>query len=466
MIIAAALILMAGQAFGQAKYVFYFIGDGMGVNQVNLTEMFMAASQGEWGCGQLCFTGFPVASVATTWSFNSEVTDSAASGTALSTGHKTNNGNIGVDSENNPLVTMAEIAKQKGKKVGIVTTVGANHATPAAFFGHQANRNMYDELLLDMAAADFDFYAGSDLLKNKKDNRRFEDGKKILEDAGYTFAGSVDEYKAKSADAKKMVMVPDGGNYICYAIDRHNAQDKSKIISLKDLVESSLDFLTKDKKSKGFFLMAEGGKIDGSCHGNDAATAIQEIIDFDEAIQVAYNFYLKHPKETSIIVTADHETGGFVLGPKKPEHLAILANQKVSEGTLTTLLKEQMKAKGKTPMTWEEVKAFFAENLGLWDSIEVSPENELNLFQIYIATIAKRESGNVSDEYGYNHDASIVSAAVDLFDSLAGARFTTGGHSAGYTPVYAIGVGQEKFLEKTDNAKIGQKIIEIINKAK
>ena len=154
------VLLTSGMAYAQqAKYVFYFIGDGMGVNQVNGTEMYLAEQEGRIGVKPLLFTSFPVASMATTFSATNSVTDSSAAGTALATGAKTYNGAIGMDDNKSVLQSVAERAKKSGKKVGVTTSVSVDHATPAAFYAHQPDRGMYYEIALDLPKAGFDFYA-------------------------------------------------------------------------------------------------------------------------------------------------------------------------------------------------------------------------------------------------------------------------------------------------------------------
>ena len=128
------------------KYVFYFIGDGMGLNQVVATEYYMRSCKGELGITPLGFAQFPYTGIATSYSGDSDVTDSAAGGTALASGKKTYNGAIGVDMEGNPVTSIAEMAHQKGVKVGIATSVTINHATPASFYAHQRSRNDYYEI--------------------------------------------------------------------------------------------------------------------------------------------------------------------------------------------------------------------------------------------------------------------------------------------------------------------------------
>ena len=136
------LVLLALSAHAQrAKYVFFFIGDGMGLNQVNTTEMYLGEQNGRIGTQPLTFASFPVAGMATTYSATNSITDSAAGGTALATGSKTYNGAIGVDPDKQTLTSVAEQAKRAGRKVGVTTSVSIDHATPASFYAHQPALN-------------------------------------------------------------------------------------------------------------------------------------------------------------------------------------------------------------------------------------------------------------------------------------------------------------------------------------
>ena len=192
------LFLLAGVCTyaQQAKYVFFFIGDGMGVNQVNTTEMYLAAGQGCIGVEKLMFGSFPVAGIATSFSASNPITDSAAGGTALATGSKTYNGAIGVDAGKRSLRSIATRAKASGKKVAVLTTVGINHATPAAFYGHQPDRGMYDELAKELPASNFDFFAGAGILRSGDKAVSLEP---VIEEGGYAIAHGMDEYAAKQA---------------------------------------------------------------------------------------------------------------------------------------------------------------------------------------------------------------------------------------------------------------------------
>ena len=442
------LLLGLGAMAQTPKYVFYFIGDGMGTNQVQLTEMYLASIQGELGIKPLCFTQFPVATMSTHYSGSSDVTDSAASGTALATGVKTKNGRLGLDLDGNRVPNLAEMAKAAGKKVGIVTTTGVNHATPGAFEAHQPDRGMYYEIGQDMIANGFDFYGGAALYG---ENSRPETPlRPQFEAAGYTICNP-QQFQAGWKDMKKVLMLPGEGQAITYSIDTVNdtPEHQPDHVTFKQLVESAVTFLMKDNK-KGFFLMAEGSEIDHACHSHDAATCIQEVIDFDEGIQVAFEFYKKYPKQTLIVVTADHETGSLTLSPRNPGDLARLQAQKHSMNVLSSILRTRMEER-QSAFSWEEIKEFLSQELGLWTNISMRWEDEKLLRDIYEETVAKRKSGSVKDLYADN--AKIVSAAIGILNNRSRV-YWVGSHSAGYTPVYAIGPGSELFTHKTDNAEV------------
>ena len=448
-------VLLAGMASAQtAKYVFYFIGDGMGVNQVNGTEMYLAEQEGRIGAKSLLFTSFPVASVATTFSATNSVTDSSAAGTALATGSKTYNGAIGMDDQKQPLQSVAAQAKAAGKKVGVATSVSVDHATPAAFYAHQPDRDMYYEIATDLPKAGFDFYAGGGFLKptTTADKKEAPSIFPIIEAAGYTVARGLQEYQAKASDAGKMVLIQKEGaapDCLPYAIDRQEGD-----LSLAEITQSAIDFLTKGK-DKGFFLMVEGGKIDWACHGNDAATVFHEVVDMDNAIRVAYEFYKKHPKETLIVVTADHETGGLGLGtgPYKL-NLKVLDAQKQSQDELSraiTNLRRMRKV-----INWEEMKEFLGEKMGFWKELPLNWEQEKMLRDAYEDSFVKKHV--VFEESLYAKTEPLAVAAKKVMSQLAYLGWCSGGHSAGYVPVYAIGAGSKLFMGKMDNTDIPKRI--------
>lgn len=439
----------------QAKYVFYFIGDGMGVNQVNGAEMYLAEQEGRIGVKPLLFTTFPAGTMATTFSATNSVTDSSAAGTALATGEKTYNGAVSMDDDKNVLSTVAERAKKAGRKVGIATSVSVDHATPAAFYAHQPNRSRYYEIALDLPKAGFDFYAGSGFLKptTTADKKEAPNVFPIIEEAGYTIARGLDEYKEKAADAKKMILIQkEGAEPSClpYAID-HEEGD----LTLPEITESAVSFLSKGNK-KGFFLMVEGGKIDWACHSNDPVTVFEEVIDLDNAVRVAYEFYKKHPKETLIVVTADHETGGMGLGIGKYElHLKSLLNQKQSQDLLSKAITDLRKDKaGKA--SWNEIKDLLTEKMGFWKEQPLTWEQEKMLRDEYEQSFVKNKV--VFEESLYARTEPLAAAARKVMSQIAMVGWTSSSHTAGYVPVFAIGAGADLFTGKMDNTEIPKRI--------
>lgn len=451
----ALVLLSCNWSFAQqAKYVFYFIGDGMGVNQVQGTELFQGEMKGEIAIEPLCFTQFPVSTVATTFSATNGVTDSAAAGTALATGNKTKNGAIGVLKDlETPVNSVAVWAKNSGRKVGVATSVSVDHATPAAFYAHEAGRGSYYNIGADLYAAGFDFYAGSDFMEpDNKEDKSAKNLYKMADEYGYSIARGYNDYTKKSAKADKMILFQSeeasskDRSAIPYAIDR-----TEKDLTLEEITRSAIDFLSKDL-SKGFFLMVEGGKIDWACHSNDAATAFREVQDLDKAIRQAYEFYKQHPDETLIVVTADHETGGIVLGTGEYRlNLKALDNQKMSESGFTKVL-NTLRKKYKNNVPWESVKTALKEDFGFWDEIKLSEEQEKRLVNVYENTLKGQNAKMEKSEYA--RDEALAAEAKRIVSEIALIGWTSGGHSAGYVPVFAIGAGAENFSGRLDNTQI------------
>lgn len=453
------LLVLSGYA-QQAKYVFYFIGDGMGVNQVQGTELYRGELEGKIGITPIWFTQFPYATTATTFSATNGVTDSAAAGTALATGNKTQNGTIGMKQDLQTEVSSVAVwAKNKGCRVGVTTSVSVDHATPAAFYAHDPSRGSYYKIGTDLYKAGFDFYAGSDFIDpNNKDNKdgNSENLYTMAEKNGYTIARGYKDYLKKCKKADKMILFQSekasekDRTAIPYAIDRTKDD-----LTLADITRSAINFLSKDL-SKGFFLMVEGGKIDWACHSNDAATAFHEVADMDEAVKVAYEFYSQHPDETLIVVTADHETGGFVLGTGAYKlNLQVLKNQKVSESGFTRILNE-LRKKYNNNVSWEKVQQALKENFGFWDKVKLNEKQEERLLAKYNNTFKSKEAKLEKSEYA--QDEPLAAEAKRIIDEIALVGWTSGGHSAGYVPVFAIGAGADLFQGRIDNTEIPIKI--------
>lgn len=431
------------------KYVFFIIGDGMGVNQVLGTQMYVAEKEGKIGRKELSFTSFPQTTIASTYSQYNAVTCSAASGTALACGEKTKNGAIGMDSLlSKPLFSVAQKLRQKGKNVGIVTSVSIDHATPAAFYAHQPHRSMYYDIALDAAKSDFDFFGGAGFLQLQKDTNSVN-VLTILQDSNYFIAKGIEEY---NRNHEKIVLLQDfEKENLDFAIDREN-QD----LSLSNLVSSALDFLTKE--DNGFFLMIEGGLIDWACHSNDAATVFAEVEDLSNTMNEVLRFYHQHPDETLIILTADHETGGLSLGTGDYQlNLSVLQNQKKSAYKLNEMFNQMAKEKGEN-ICWEDVKTFLEDNFGFWKNVELTKEETNELRNIFEKRFLLHQ--NTQQQTLYLNGEQLISQSVKILNKKANIGWSSYGHSAGFVPVFAIGLGAEKIQGIMDNTDFYQLLTE------
>ncbi len=433
------------------KYIFLFIGDGMGISQVNNAEVFLQATTSK--DAKLSFTTFPEVGIATTFAANRYITCSAAAGTALATGSKTNINFIGVGPTKDTLHTVAEKLKQKGFGVGVITSVSVDHATPASFYAHVDDRNKYYEIGTHLAKSQFDFLAGSTLLSPNGSKGNLYT---LIEKAGYTiFIGpnKGDSVANSKAPALWLASKDSSMNSLVSAIDRRGGE-----VTLPQLTKAAISKL--EKKGK-FFLMAEGGKIDWSCHSNDAASTVREVIDFSDAIQVALEFYKKHPKQTLIVITADHETGGFSLGNganKYDSYIKRLAEQKVSYDTLINVVEREVlnlpDAANRFDLALEVLKA----KTSLGDSakgLKLSKVDVELLKSAYNETI----NGRQEPKPLYSKSSKFVSTAVGLLNKKAGIGWTSGTHTGTPVPVFAIGCGANQFGSFIDNTDIPNRIL-------
>ena len=448
------LFALTLSAQGKAKYVFYFIGDGMGVNQVNAAETYLGALQGRIGIQPLCFPSFPYSAFVNTQSATNGVTDSAAGGTALACGQKTKNGTLGMLKDLTTSVSsIADWARNSGAAVGITTSVAIDHATPAAFYAHVKERHEQYTIGKQLVESANDFYAGSDF--TIPTDPEYPNGPTLYEEAnakGFTISRGYADYQKRAANAKKMILLQSeeaskADRYsIPYALDRKDGD-----LTLTDITRAGIDFLMKKQGEKnGFFMMIEGGKIDWACHANDLAF-IPELIDMDNAVKVAYDFYKQHPDETLIIVTADHETGGIVLSRGLYEiNLAAVGNQRITIEKLGKELHKMHDVKG-DKLLWDDVKTFLAENFGFWDKISLTDEQTQRL----VSAFKKIMDGTSKDQRTlYQNDDELAVTVRNIMSECAQVGWHVTSHSNGYVPCFAIGAGADQIHGRIDNTEI------------
>jgi len=463
--IATVFLLSCGHehTHHKAKYVFFFIGDGMGQAQVNLAEAYRAAVNGEKGFEHFSFTQFPATGYVSTYANNRLITCSAAAGTALATGHKTNINRISMDIEGErPFKTIAEKCKDADMKVGILTSVSIDHATPASFYAHQPLRSMYFEIGLDLVNSSFDFYGGGGFKSpdGEVDGQEINLVEKAREN-GFHYIDNVDDFLSLNKEDGRAIAVPNPvteSGALNYVIDMERNE-----LHLSDITTKAIKMLDNEN---GFFMMVEGGKIDWACHSDDAATTIYEVIDFAEAIDVAIAFYNQHSEETLIIITADHETGGLTLGnesTKYETYFQLLQYQKMSEEMFTELIGEfRQNLSGDANADFNKMMDIIGENFGLGvaDEIPLAENDNLLLKEAFIASMYPNESNDIELTYGKYEPLAF--AVIKMMSDKAGVGWTTHAHTGVNVPVYAIGVGSEHFstyIDNTDIPKIMEKVI-------
>lgn len=458
-ILLTAIVLCLGTR-AEIKYVFYFIGDGMGTNQVLAAEMYRAELEGGIGRVPTCMTQFPVSGHLSTYSASNGITDSSAAGTCLATGKKTNNGTLGLGPKGDTLVTIAETLRDRGWAIGIMTSVAIDHATPGAFYGHDQKRSHYYEIGKQLIHSGFDFFGGAGFhYPQGKHDDKADNLYNLAEEAGYSVVRSYDEAQRHLRD-EKMIMIQPGdtgmvhSDCIGYAIDRHTENS-----TLKQIVSTAIPFL--ERKQKPFFMMVEGGMIDYACHGDDGRTAMDEVWAMDEALEVAYRFYLRHPDETLIVVTADHETGGMALGNSDYTlNLQVLQYQQCSAWVLSDRF-SQLFADNNTP-TWEETKAVWQESLGFWGPVSISEDEEAELRAAYDKA-TRREGEDLQTMY--KDINQLGELGIAMINRKAKLGWTSHAHTAHAVPVFATGVGAELFAGWHDNSQMVPLILEALQQS-
>ncbi len=329
---AGAALAQVGPLTGEPKYVFYFIGDGMSFVQVHAAEAYLGAvhrgaadSAGEVKDVRLVMTGeLPYTGVCTTYDYGRMITDSASAGTAMACGYKTYDGVIAMDpTKTIAYKSVAKAAKEKGKKVGILSSVSLDHATPAVFYANVDTRNKYFHIAQQAAESGFDFFGGGTF--------RFIDGYTgrsaelwpelaegepnavnlwmQFQNNGYTVVHSLEDLRNVPAGGKCVAAsdTTQDGAAMHYEIDRASSGEWS-------LAEVTAEAIRLLDNPNGFFMMVESGKIDWACHANDARASIDDTIAFDNAIAEAVAFAKSRPGEVLIIITGDHECGGLTQG--------------------------------------------------------------------------------------------------------------------------------------------------------
>ena len=430
------IILLAITTFANAqKYVFLFIGDGMGQTDIDLYEAYLAEKDGKDGFEQSNISKIPLLSMCSTVCKNRRITDSGAAGSAIACGQKFNVGEISYSESGSQPKSIAKFAKEKGMKVGIISTAPMNHATPAAFYANQPTRKNYYQIGLQLAESNFDFFGGGGLLKQTGNKKEEKDLMTIYQEAGYlTFTSTKAISSLKSHNTKVIFTneTLDRDASMPYKIDREDSPNSS----LAEIVNTAITHLD---NPKGFFMMVEGGKIDYAAHDNDAATMIGEMEDFDEAVGEAYKFYLQHKNETMIIITADHETGGVSLGIADNGYesdFGILAKQKMSMSKFASIIKKQTKNEESVSM---KDYSDLASKYFMGIEMDFSSDEQAILNEAFAAVNVKNNRAKSEVKSRYNGNNPMAYAYCQIMNRKASVGFSTNSHTCAKVPVYAVG---------------------------
>ncbi|MBE5962009.1 MAG: alkaline phosphatase [Lachnospiraceae bacterium] len=456
------------------KYVFLFIGDGMSYPQIQIASDYLGVKADTDnddildGNEALNFMNFETAGSAITYDSSSFCPDSASTATSISTGHKTYSGVINMnETKNEEYETIAEqLKEQLNYKIGIISSVNLNHATPAAFYGHQASRNNYYELGLEMIESNFDYFAGGALKKADGEKGNLYE---LAKEAGYNVVTTRAGANALTEKSGKTIVIAQDladSDSINYELDR-----KSYEWSLADYVEKGIEVLDNET---GFFMMVEGGKIDWACHANDAGSTIADTVALAKAVDKAIEFYKEHKDETLILVTGDHETGGLTIGFAGTNYdtfLTNLENQKISyakydssyvskykeqKTSFDTVLKDIKRLFGL--MTSEDAKAESNPNL-------VLTEYELGLLKnAYNKTLGnKAEKMSEQEEYVlYGTYEPLTVTITHILNNKSGINFSSYSHTGLPVAVLAQGEGSDLFEGYYDNTDIYNKLASLL----
>ncbi|MDR7869432.1 MAG: alkaline phosphatase [Tissierellaceae bacterium] len=468
------------------KYIFMFIGDGMSAVQVNAAQIYGGNNEhNNMKLDVVNIQDFEAVGYQTTHDATSFAPDSASTATALSSGFKTWSGTIGlkpvgnksgnkvenVNSEDVPQTIAERLKREKGMKIGIVSTVTLNHATPAAYYAHSASRNNYYDIAMQMADSGFDYFGGGSLSQRFGKNNDQKDAYEVLREKGYKVVETKEEILALNNEAGKAYAVSPElvGGAMPYAVD-----NKEGDLTLADFVEKGIDVL--DNKN-GFFMMVESGKVDWAGHANDAKANISDVLALEDAVQVAIDFAKQNPMDTLIVVTGDHETGGMTIGQATTGYdtaIEILENQKISYEAFDEILEEII---AENPdVIYEEVTPVMRKYFGIkneyvdaeeygddtYMSLELSDKEVARLKRAFDETIASQRIEQDDDEFYrlYGGYTPLTVTMTHILNNKAGIGWTSYSHTGVPVPVYATGVQAELFNGAYDNTEVYQKLVE------
>lgn len=461
--VAALAIAMSAVAAANAaapKYVFMFLGDGMSTPQRMIAEEYALAT----GHGPLTLNHLKMQSSARTCSSTSLITDSAAAATALACGVKTYNGAAGVDADGKRVENILEVAHRKGRKVGVVTSVTINHATPAGFCAHRKHRGLLYQIGLDLVNSPYEYFAGGGFdgkQNDRKDPQYRGDLLELAEKAGFAVATNLAAFRAFKPGRRAFYRGADGE--LQYAIDADGSQP-----TLAEMTAKGIELLD---GPQGFFLFVEGGKLDHAGHANDTATNLREVLALDEAVRVAKTFQESHPDETLILVVGDHETGGMAMGfggAGYALHLRRLARQRCSWEQFEDKVKRARAAAKREgrQFTFKDARALIEK----WFGFDFNKVGRDSGDAVAGGKFAKRRLNAGRDDEIWLTAADIKRlensfkrnalqfTAIHIMSAKAGVGWSSTAHTALPVMCTSEGAGADSFTGLLDNTDIAKRL--------
>ena len=433
-----ALVFTAA-AQAEVKNVILLIGDGLGMGQIDMTRYLAGDKDHELELMKLPETGIMMTSS------TEGVTDSAAAGTAIATGHKVYNGGVAMNKNGAELDSVLDFAQVRKKATGVISTNMVTDATPAAFIASVEDRGMGGEIAKQAIANNVDVMLGG----GREDFMEEEAGEDLIAKAkenGYQYVSDKTQLEKVIAMNGKLLGLFNE-SYMNYINDRDDVGSNEP--SMEAMTKKAIEILSEDED--GFFLMAEGARIDHAAHAADVPGVVSETLDFDASVKAAMDFAKKNG-DTLVIVTADHETLGF--SATEPVEKEALMNIDVSPEYMAGQMTEKENGKGYTPAS---VKSVFEEyaNISLTDE-EVARFNELIL----------DDEGDIKYSYlvGYEIGSIIANEyQAGVVNTNIRANSSTGGHTLNSVPVFAFGPGSENFNGMMQNVEFSDLLFDSIS---
>lgn len=466
---------------GTPKYVFVFIGDGMSYPQIQSAAYYtgkdaagivdvVKKSENPSDSPEmkaLSFYQFPIAGSASTYDATSFAPDSASTATSIFTGYKTHSSSINVDiTKKIKYRTIAEqLRDQKKYKIGVISTVNLNHATPAATYAHQASRKSNYPIGQELISSNFEYFAGGALMDPQDKNKDKTSIYDLAKNAGYKVCFDQKSAAALKNGDKALVIAETlaDSDSMSYDNDRKEGE-----WALRDYVRKGIEVL--DNKT-GFFMMVEGGKVDWACHANDARSSIADTLALSEAVEEAISFYNKHPKETLILVTADHETGGLTIGYAGTDYnlfFRTLDSQKISYAKFDSDYVSAYKKNGTSfEAVMKDVEKLFGLKMPGADGSNkngglVLTDYELSRIKTAYEKTIKNDKNRSQMEYDiYGTYEPLTITITHILNAKSGLGWTSNSHTGLPVPVFALGAGQEEFKGFYDNTEIYKKLAKL-----